>query len=147
MTYRTDADETIEDLQLNGLQLIQKKDAFRFGMDSVLLADFAAIRPGDTVADLGTGNGILMLLLYGRNKGNRYYAIDIQEEAADLARRNAILNRLEDRITVIQSTRQYAIRRTGSLSRRWPVPMRIKPLRETRGKIRLNTFSAALSVS
>ena len=110
MTYRTDADETIEDLQLNGLQLIQKKDAFRFGMDSVLLADFAAIRPGDTVADLGTGNGILMLLLYGRNKGNRYYAIDIQEEAADLASRNAILNGLEDRITVIHDDAQYSVK-------------------------------------
>ena len=61
--------ETIEDLQLNGLRLIQKKDAFRFGMDTVLLADFADIRTRDTVADLGTGNGALIFLLYGRQKG------------------------------------------------------------------------------
>ena len=95
--------ETIEDLQLNGLQLIQKKEAFRFGMDSVLLAHFADIRPGDTVADLGTGNGVLILLLYGRGKGRQYYAVDIQEESIELARRNAIINHLEDRITLIHA--------------------------------------------
>jgi hypothetical protein len=70
-------DETIEDLQLNGLHLIQKKNAFRFGMDSVLLAHFASIQPNETVADFGTGNGILIFLLYGRNKGKSYYALDI----------------------------------------------------------------------
>ena len=66
------ADETIEDLQLNGLKLIQKKTAFRFGMDSVILADFADIRENDIVADFGTGNGILILLLHGRKKGKKY---------------------------------------------------------------------------
>lgn len=96
-------DETIEDLQLNGLKLIQKKSSFRFGMDSVLLADFAAIRANETVADLGTGNGALIFLLSGRGKGNHYYAIDIQQEAAELVQRNAILNRMEDRITVINA--------------------------------------------
>ena len=94
-------DETIEDLQLKGLRLIQKKNAFRYGMDTVLLADFAKIREKDVVADLGTGNGILPLLLYGRGRGSRYYALEIQEEAAELARRNAELNGLEERITVI----------------------------------------------
>ena len=61
-------DETIEDLQLGGLRLLQKKGGFRFGMDSVLLADFAEIRKTDTVADFGTGSGILILLLRGREK-------------------------------------------------------------------------------
>ena len=103
MDYSVYDDETIEDLQLNGLQLIQKKKSFRFGMDSVLLAHFADIRPDDTVADLGTGNGVLPLLLYGRNKGNRYFAIDIQPEAAELAKRNTVINNLENVITVIQS--------------------------------------------
>ena len=86
--------ETIEDLQLNGLRLIQKKDAFRFGMDTVLLADFADIRNRDTVADLGTGNGALIFLLYGRGKGSRYIAIDILQEATELVRRNAVINGL-----------------------------------------------------
>ena len=103
MPYTPQPDETIEDLQLNGLQLIQKKDAFRFGMDSVLLADFADIRPSDTAADLGTGNGALIFLLYGRGKGTRFYAIDIQQEAADLAARNAELNGISDKVNVICS--------------------------------------------
>lgn len=101
MSYSPRPDETVEDLQLNGLRLIQKKDTFRFGMDSVLLADFADIRPTDTAADLGTGNGALIFLLYGRGKGNRYYAIDIQQEAASLAERNAELNSISDKVSVI----------------------------------------------
>ena len=94
-------DETLEDLQLNGLRLIQNKNAFRFGMDAVILADFAVIRATDTVADLGTGNGILPLLLFGRNKGTRFYAVELLPEAADYARRNVRLNGLEDQITVL----------------------------------------------
>ena len=94
-------DETVEDLQLAGLKLIQKKNGFRFGMDSVLLADFAAVKTTDTVADFGCGNCILPLLLIGRNKGNAFFAIDIQEDAASTARRTVMLNHLEDRITVI----------------------------------------------
>ena len=88
-------DETLEDLQLGGLRLIQKKTGFRFGMDAVLLADFAAIRENDIVADFGTGSGILPVLLAGRGKGRVYYAIDIQEEMAETAGRNLALNRLE----------------------------------------------------
>ena len=69
-------------------------------MDSVLLADFAYIRENDTVADLGTGNGVLPLLLYGRNKGRIYHAFELVREAAEIAQRNAILNHLEDRFFV-----------------------------------------------
>ena len=101
MPYTPRPDETVEDLQLNGLHLIQKKDSFRFGMDSVLLADFADIRPTDTAADLGTGNGALIFLLYGRQKGKHFYAIDIQREATDLTARNAELNGISDKVSVI----------------------------------------------
>ena len=103
MTDLLQAGETLENLQLNGLRLIQKKDAFRFGMDTVLLADFADIREEDTVCDLGTGNGALIFLLRGRKKGKRYYALDIQEEAAELTKRNARLNGMEERVTVIHA--------------------------------------------
>ena len=103
MSFVLNDDETLEDLQLKGLQLIQKKNAFRFGMDSVLLAHFAAVQPDDTVADFGTGNGILIFLLYGRNKGKRYYALDIQSEAADLVQRNADLNNISDIVRVINT--------------------------------------------
>ena len=95
--------ETIEDLQLAGLSLIQKKKAFRYGMDSVLLADFADIRPNDTVCDFGSGNGILPLLLTGRGKGSCYFAFEIMNEAAELARRNAIINHLEEKIRIIHA--------------------------------------------
>lgn len=94
-------DETIEDLQLAGLRLIQKKNAFRYGMDAVLLADFARISANDVTADLGTGNGILPILLAGRNKAKRIHAIEILPEAADLAERNVSLNGLEEKIRVI----------------------------------------------
>ena len=96
-------DETIEDLQMDGLRLIQKKNAFRFGMDSVLLAHFADIRENAVVADFGTGNGILILLLKGRKKGNFYYAIDIQEEAVELAARNIHLNNMEECVRIIHA--------------------------------------------
>lgn len=99
--HRINPDETIEDLQLGGLMLIQKKNRFRYGMDTVLLADFAGVRPDDVTCDFGTGNGILPLLLAGRGKGRAFYAIEVMEEAAELARRNAKLNHMEDRITVI----------------------------------------------
>ena len=94
-------EETIEDLQLAGLSLIQKKKAFRYGMDSVLLAHFADIHPNDVICDFGTGNGILPLLLIGRGKGKDFYAFEIQKDAAELARRNACLNGQDKRIRVI----------------------------------------------
>ena len=103
MSFLINEDETIEDLQLNGLHLIQKKNAFRFGMDSVLLAHFASIQPNETVADFGTGNGILIFLLYGRNKGKSYYALDIQSEAVELVRRNAALNGMTDIVRAINT--------------------------------------------
>ncbi len=95
-------DETLEDLQLGGLLLLQKKTGFRFGMDSVLLADFAAVRKDDTVADFGTGTGILPLLLIGRGKGHIFRAIEIQEEYCDMSSRTMMLNHLEERVSVIR---------------------------------------------
>jgi len=93
-------DETLEDLQLNGLKLIQKKQGFRFGMDSVLLADFADIRPTDTVVDFGTGTGVLPLLLIGRNKGKTFLGYEIQETMAAMARRTMEINHLSHRVHI-----------------------------------------------
>ena len=94
-------DETLEDLQLGGLVLLQKKNGFRFGMDSVLLADFAGIRKNDVVADFGTGSGVLPLLLAGREKGKRFIAFEIQKEMAEMAERTMKLNGLSDRVTIV----------------------------------------------
>ena len=93
--------ETLEDLQLGGLRLIQKKQGFRFGMDSVLLADFARIRRTDTVVDIGCGTGILPLLLIGRNKGASFLGLEIQESMAEMAQRTVLLNHLEDRVRIV----------------------------------------------
>ena len=92
--------ERIDDLQLMGLRVIQSRDAFRFGMDSVLLADFARVRRGSRVCDLGTGTGILPLLLYGRASDLTCDAVEIQRDAAERAERSMALNGLEDKIRV-----------------------------------------------
>ena len=92
--------ERIDDLQFMNLRIIQSPDAFRFGMDSVLLADFARARPRSRVCDLGTGSGILPLLLYGRSPDITCDAVEIQPDAAERAGRSMRLNGLEDKITV-----------------------------------------------
>lgn len=92
--------ERIDDLQWMNLKIIQSPDAFRFGMDAVLLADFSAARPFRQVCDLGTGTGILPLLLYGRDQSIRCDAVELQADAADRARRTMRLNGLENIMTV-----------------------------------------------
>ena len=94
-------DETLEDLQLGGLKLLQKKSGFRFGMDSVLLAHFAAIRSTDRVADFGTGTGVLPLLLIGREKGQIFDAIEIQPEYCEMACRTMEMNGLANRVRIL----------------------------------------------
>lgn len=93
--------ERVDDLQLMGLRIIQSPDAFRFGMDAVLLADFASPRRGDRACDLGTGSGILPLLLYGRENTVACDAVEIQPDAAERAQRSMALNGLADRLRVI----------------------------------------------
>lgn len=93
-------DETMEDLQLGGLKLLQKKKGFRFGMDSVLLAHFADIRKGDRTADFGTGTGILPLLLIGRGKGSEFHGLEIQPEYCEMAERTMKINHLTDRVHI-----------------------------------------------
>ena len=94
-------DETLEDLRLGGLLVLQKKHGFRFGMDSVLLADFARIGVRDTYADFGSGSGVIPLLLTGRGKGAHCTALECQADFAEMASRTVALNHLSDRIRVI----------------------------------------------
>lgn len=94
--------ERIDDLQLNNLKIIQNKDGFCFGIDSVLLSDFSKEIPtGSTVLDLGTGTGILGILLCGKTKLSKIYGIDLQEEVCQMAQRSVKLNNLEDRFEII----------------------------------------------
>ena len=92
--------ERVDDLQFMDLRVIQSPDAFRFGMDAVLLADFARPRPRSRVCDLGTGTGILPLLLYGRENTITCDAVEIQADDAGRAERTMRLNGLESRIKV-----------------------------------------------
>jgi len=93
-------DETLEDLQLNNLYIIQKKDSFRFGMDAVLLAGFSRARPGETIVDLGTGTGILAILLAAKTRAERIVGIEIQPGIADMARRSVEGNGLSGRVSI-----------------------------------------------
>ena len=86
------SDESIDDLQLDGLRLIQKEKAFRFGVDAVLLSDFANVKYKHRVIDLCTGTGIIPFLIYGKYKPQEVVGLEIQEEMAEMAKRSSILN-------------------------------------------------------
>ena len=92
------------DCLLNGRQIIQNKKAFMFGIDAVLLSDFAAssIKKNDKVIDLGTGTGIIPLLLDSLSPAKSISALEIQKESADMAKRSVMLNGLEEKITIVQ---------------------------------------------
>lgn len=94
------AGERIDDLQRNGLRIIQRTDGFRFGTDAVLLADFAGVKKGEHVADMGTGTGVLPLLLSARAQDTTFDAFEIQQDVADMASRSVRLNGLETRIRI-----------------------------------------------
>lgn len=93
--------ERIDDLQRNGYQIIQNPDKFCFGMDAVLLSGFVRVKPGANVLDMGTGTGIIPLLLEAKTQAAHISALEIQEDSADMARRSVMLNRLETRIDIV----------------------------------------------
>ena len=94
--------ERIDDLEFKGLKIIQNEKGFCFGIDSVLLSDFAKnIKKGSKVLDLGTGTGIISILLCGKTELKKVIGIEIQEEVANMANRSSILNNLENRFQVL----------------------------------------------
>ena len=93
--------ERLDDLQLKGYEIIQDPKRFCFGIDAVLLSNFAKVKPGERVLDLGTGTGILPILLEGKTKGSHFTGLEIQEESADMARRSVSYNGLEERIDIV----------------------------------------------
>ncbi len=93
-------DERLDDLQFAGLKILQKTSGFRYGMDAVLLSDFAQARKNDAVADFGTGTGILPLLLWGRGKGSSFDCFELQADMAEMAQRTMALNGLMEHIRV-----------------------------------------------
>lgn len=93
--------ERIDDLERNGYRIIQHKDKFCFGMDAVILSGFARVNEGENVLDLGTGTGIIPILLEAKTEGRHFTGLEIQKESADMARRSVILNELEDKIDIV----------------------------------------------
>ena len=93
--------ERLDDLQIGGLELIQNPSGFCFGVDAVFLSDFVKVKPGETVLDLGTGNGIIPILLSAKTGGKKFTGLEIQENTADMARRSVAYNHLEDRIEIV----------------------------------------------
>lgn len=92
--------ERLDSLQFGDLHILQKLDAFRFGTDSVLLADFPLVRRGDYIADLGTGSGIIAILMASRHPDCRFAALEIQPDIADMAARSVKINGLEEQVEV-----------------------------------------------
>ena len=96
--------ERIDDLEFKGLKIIQNQDGFCFGMDSVLLSDFAKeIKKDSKVIDLGTGTGIIPILLSGKTKECKFTGVEIQEDVSDMAKRSVKLNDLESQIDIINT--------------------------------------------
>lgn len=108
--------ERLDDLQRNGLKIIQKTDGFCFGMDAVLLSGFASVKPGEQALDLGTGTGIIPLLLSAKTKGEHFTGLEIQTEIMKMAQRSVALNGLEKKIDIIQGDIKEASRIFGAAS-------------------------------
>jgi tRNA1Val (adenine37-N6)-methyltransferase len=109
-------DERIDDLQRNGYHIIQKKNGFCFGMDAVLLSGFATVKKGERAIDLGTGTGIIPILLTAKTEGEHFTGLEIQPEVADMAARSVRLNGLEDRLDIVQGDIKEASRLFGKAS-------------------------------
>ncbi len=94
--------ERIDDLEINGFRIIQNPFCFCFGMDAVLLANFARISPKADVIDLGTGTGIVPLLLAAKLKGQSWTGLEIQENMVDMARRSVEMNEVTEKVNILQ---------------------------------------------
>lgn len=103
--------ERIDELQRNGYRIIQRENGFCFGMDAVLLSGFACAKKGDRVLDLGTGTGIIPLLMRAKTEAACFRALEIQPEMAGMATRSVALNDLQDTIEIVEGD----IRRASSL--------------------------------
>jgi tRNA1Val (adenine37-N6)-methyltransferase len=101
MEVKLNENEKIEDLQCKGLKIIQNKKWFCFGMDAVLLTNYCDVKNNSKIVDLGTGTGIVPILLSGKRNYSRAYAVEIQSEVAEMAKRSVELNDLQDKIEIL----------------------------------------------
>ncbi len=108
--------ERLDDLQIKGYKVIQSPGRFCFGTDAVLLSSFAKVRRGERALDLGTGTGILPILLEAKNEGACYAGLEVQEESADMARRSVEYNGLSDKVKIVTGDIKEAGRLFGAAS-------------------------------
>ena len=101
MDVKLRPEERLDDLQVNGYEIIQHPGKFCFGMDAVLLSNFARVKEKERALDLGTGTGIIPILLTAKTEGQSFVGLEIQEESADMAERSVLYNHLEDRIEIV----------------------------------------------
>ena len=101
MTINLEPNERIDDLHRNGYKIIQNPEGFCFGMDAVLLSGFAMVKEKEKVLDMGTGTGIIPILLEAKTPGEHFTGLEIQERSADMARRSVKLNNLEEKIDIV----------------------------------------------
>src|SRR3972149_4392359 len=95
------SDETLDTFFNGSLQIFQKKRGYRFSVDAVLLSQFVNLRKDEKVIDLGTGCGILPLLLSQTTKAHSFVGVEIQKELAELAARNMALNHVQGRVSIL----------------------------------------------
>lgn len=93
--------ERVDSLERNGYEIIQNEKGFCFGMDAVLLSAFAKVKKGETAIDLGTGTGIIPILLEAKNDGNLYYGVEIQPEVYNMAKRSVEMNGISDKVHIL----------------------------------------------
>ena len=108
--------ERLDDLQLSGYYIIQDPKRFCFGIDAVMLSDFAKVKPGERVLDLGTGTGVIPILLSAKTKGLHFTGLEIQPESADMAQRSVRYNDLEDKIDIVTGDIKEAAELFGTAS-------------------------------
>ncbi len=94
--------ERLDDLQLDGLKIIQDPERFCFGMDAVLLTAFAQVREGEKLLDLGTGTGVIPILLSAKTQGASFTGLEIDPKCAEMAGRSVRYDGLEDRVSILQ---------------------------------------------
>lgn len=116
MDIRIMENERVDDLQYKGLKLIQKRDGFCFGIDAVLLSHFAQVPKDGSVVDLGTGTGIIAVLVAAKKEPARVVGLEIQADMAEMASRSVALNGLDDRISIVRGDIRDAVELFGPSS-------------------------------
>lgn len=95
------SNERVDDLNRNGYGIIQDPGQFCFGMDAVLLSSFAQVKKGEKALDLGTGTGIIPILLEAKTQGEHFTGLEIQPESAEMAQRSVKYNHLEEKVSIV----------------------------------------------